>query len=215
MAYGGPLEGSVRAMPFAVAFVIFVIVVLIVRSASKGAAQAGAAANLALASGVPARGLILQADSMATEGTLRGQRVEYRQMRLDVEIPGQAPYEVSVRPAIPRICEALPGAALDLRVDPRNPNNVTVVGPAGASGWIGAAASIPGQTWGPQPLIPGASLPRGCGLAFVLVVGGGLLLGAIISFAASAQHSSSDHPAAPHAPPPRPATPPHKTGPHR
>ena len=131
--------------------VIFVIVVLIVRSASKGAAQAGAAANLALASGVPARGLILQADSMATEGTLRGQRVEYRQMRLDVEIPGQAPYEVWVRPAIPRICEALPGAALDLRVDPRNPNNVTVVGPAGASGWIGAAASTVNTSW---PTIP-------------------------------------------------------------
>ncbi len=202
-------------MPFAVAFVIFVVLVVIVRFAVRSAAQSGAAANFLLTNGLLARGLILQADSMATEGTLRGQRVEYRQLRLDVEIPGQPPYEALVRPAIPRICEALPGAALDLRVDPRDRNNISVVGPAGASGWIGAAASIPGQTWAPQASIAGAGLPRGCGIAFVLVVGGGLLLGAIVSFAADMQRSSSpQHPTATHAPPPRPAPMPHKIGPH-
>jgi hypothetical protein len=214
MAYGDPVEGSVRAMPFAVAFVIFVVMVVIGRVVSRGATPSGAALGPVSGNGLLARGLILHAYSTATEGTLGGQRVEYRRLRLDVEVPGQAPYEVSVTPAIPRICEALPGATLDLRVNPRDPNDITVVGPAGASGWIGAAGSIPGQTWGPRPLL--SRLPRGCGVAFVLVVGGGLLVGAIVSFASGARRSSSpERPAATHPAPPRPAPAPHKPGPHR
>jgi hypothetical protein len=115
-----------------------------------------------------ARGLILQADASSTETTVRGQRFELRTLTLDVEVPGQAPFEIRVTPRIPRIVEALPGATLDLSLDPSNPNELEILGPAGAADWIRAAAAVPGQTWGPaQPVIPtvGASAAMGSGSA--------------------------------------------------
>jgi hypothetical protein len=109
---------------------------------------------------VLARGLILRASASSAETTYRGQRFELRDLTLDVEVPGQAPYEISVTARVPRIVEALPGATLDLSLDPASPNDLEILGPAGASDWITAAAAVPGQTWCPRPpTIPWAS-PR-------------------------------------------------------
>jgi preprotein translocase subunit SecG len=195
-------------MPFAVLFVIFVVIVLIVRSQGGGGGLGGRSGLLAR--GLHARGIILQADQLATETSYMGQRFEVRNLTIDVEVPGRDPYVVTLRPMIPRIVEALPGATLDLRVHPSNPNNVEIVGPAGASDWIRAAAAVPGQTWaGPQMALSGASLPKGCGTVFVVLVGMSLATAAVLTFIN--EHRSST--AATHAAPPKathapPVTPP-------
>jgi hypothetical protein len=202
-------------MPFAILFVIFVVLVLVVRAQKGG--RSGTVSR-----GLLARGIILQADQFATETSYLGQRFELRRLTLDVEVPGRAPYEVSITPRIPRIVEALPGATLDLRVDPSNPQNIEVVGPAGATDWIRAAAAVPGQTWaGPQLAIPGvSSLPKGCGTIVVMLIGMSLLLAAVLSFVLTERHPASPSPthAAPpaHAAPPPHATPrsPRSTHPH-
>ena len=181
-------------MPFAILFVIFVVLVLVVRASATN--DRGGL----LTRGVFAHGLVLRADSTATERTFGGQRFELRALTLDVEVPGEAPYVVSVTPMIPRICEVLPGSSLDLRVDRKNRQNIAIVGPAGASGWIAAGASIPGQTWAPQPSV---ASPRGCGMFVVVLVGMSLALAAVLSFV-SGSESHEARPAT-HAAPPRPA----------
>ncbi len=126
-------------MLFFVPVTVFVLFFVLIRS--KMGAASGPSAARGLAGGrVLARGLVLSASPFVSgERTQNGQRYELRDLLLDVEVQGQAPYEVSVTPLIPRICEARPGAALDLSLDPRNPSDVVVIGPAGASAWIGAA----------------------------------------------------------------------------
>jgi hypothetical protein len=103
----------------------------------------GGALGRVLGSGVEARGIVLSADRMPLSSTtIGGMRFETRNLRLDIEVPGQAPYEIMVAPLIPRICEVFPGSTLDLRVDPTNPSKVTVVGPAGSSGWMAAMPTL-------------------------------------------------------------------------
>jgi hypothetical protein len=169
-------------MPFAVLFVMFVMLVLIVRA--KGGGR-----NTLLQRGVRAHGIILQADQFSTETSYLGQRFELRNLTLDVEIPGQAPYEVRFQARVPRIVEALPGATLDLRVSPSNQSSIEIVGPAGASDWIDAASRVPGQTWGPALLrIPGASsAPRGCGTIVLVLIGMSLALASVLTFVAEAR----------------------------
>jgi hypothetical protein len=121
-----------------VASVIGSIIFLFVAFAS----QVGGDRARVLRTGLDARGIILWADRTAVNSTVGGVRYETRQLRLDVEIPGRAPYEMSVSPLIPRVCEALPGATLDLRVDPKDPNNVAVLGPAGSLGWMTAMPQL-------------------------------------------------------------------------
>jgi len=166
-------------MPFAILFVIFVVFVVVLKA--KGGGR-----NALLQRGVLAHGIILQADQFATETTYLGQRFELRNLTLDVEVPGQAPYEVRFQARVPRIVEALPGATLDLRVNPSSQSSIEIVGPAGSSDWINAAAAVPGQTWGPSPLrIPGVSAaPKGCGTIVLVLVGMSLLLASVLSFVA-------------------------------
>lgn len=84
-------------------------------------------------SGLPARGILLQVSS--TRGSSFGTgstRVEYRQMRVDVEVPGQPAYEVSGSVKYPANLarDVLPGAQVELRVNKRNKNAIEIVGPA-------------------------------------------------------------------------------------
>jgi hypothetical protein len=110
--------------------------------------------------GVLARGLVLQADPVATEAKYRGIRCERRFLLLDVEVAGQAPYQTRLNLTVPRIVDALPGATLDLRVHPSDPDDVEILGPAGACDWLNTAAAMPGQTWGPAYfVIPDAEAP--------------------------------------------------------
>jgi flagellin-like protein len=66
---------------------------------------------------------------------------------------GQLPYQTRLNLRIPRIVEALPGAKLDLRVNPSYPEDIEILGPAGACDWLNEAAAVPGQTWGPTSVV--------------------------------------------------------------
>jgi hypothetical protein len=184
-------------MPFLVLLVIFVVLVFLVRAGQRGGRTG------LIARGLPARGLILSAARTATDATYGGQRFEVRSLVLDVEIPGRAPYEVTVSPMIPRICEALPGATLDLRVDPAKPDNLAIVGPAGASQWIGAATSIPGQTWAVKP----GTSRSGCGTIALVLIGLCLSFGTVMSFVGGSREAPPPAPTPTHAPRPMPPTP--------
>jgi hypothetical protein len=108
---------------FVVFIVIGVIIWLVVKAASGGAGK----------NGLPARGILLQVSS--TRGSSIGTgstRSEYRQMRVDVEVPGQPPYEVSGSVKYPANLarDVLPGAQVELRVSKRDKNTIEIVGPA-------------------------------------------------------------------------------------
>jgi hypothetical protein len=184
-------------MPFAIMLVVFLAIVFMAR-----AGQRSGRAGL-LMRGIPARGLILSASRTATDATVGGQRFEVRSVVLDVEVAGKAPYEVSLSAMFPRICEALPGATLDLRVDPVKPDNITVIGPAGASQWVGAAAAVPGQTWAGQA----APSRSGCGTIVIVLIACALGLASVLSFVGSAHEAAppSPRPAPIPTPTPRPA----------
>ena len=103
----------------------------------------GGARGQLLGGGLEAQGIVLSASRFASASvTINGQRFETRQIVLDVEVPGKEPYEVSLTPAIPRICDVYPGSRLDLRVDRRNPNNIAIVGPPGSIGWMSAMPNL-------------------------------------------------------------------------
>jgi len=88
--------------------------------------------------GLRGRGLVLSSNMLTTGSTINGQRYETRTMTLDIEIPGRPPYEVTQAFVIPRgLVEPVPGASLDLAVDPGNRNLISVLGPGGFSGpWL-------------------------------------------------------------------------------
>jgi hypothetical protein len=120
-----------------IAAVIVIQVIRAARSAGAGARSLQAMDQLG-ATGVPARGLVLTCSPYSTSVTINGRRFEKRTMTLDVEIPGRPPYQSSGDFLIPRgLVEAIPGASLDLTVDPSNPDKIVVLGPGGFTGpWL-------------------------------------------------------------------------------
>lgn len=109
---------------------IFLAVIIMV---VKGAAGGGASGryDTLLAKGIPARGILLQVASTGTKIGTVARRFELRSVYIDVEVPGQQPYEVSATPVIPinLVRDVLPGATVELRVDPKNPSNIAIIGP--------------------------------------------------------------------------------------
>jgi hypothetical protein len=95
--------------------------------------------------GLRGRGLVLSCVQLGTGVTLNGRRFEKRTMTLDVEIPGREPYVSTGDFLMPRgVAETIPGASLDIAVDPRNPNQILVLGPGGFSGpWLRVGAPAP------------------------------------------------------------------------
>ena len=110
--------------------IIGFIIVLLVRAGS--AAQRALLAELALVqTGIPAQGILLQVDSYGTRQLINGYVYERRGVILDVEMPGQPPYQVRVTPLFPvsMVRNVLPGVSLQLRVDPKSSQTVAVVAP--------------------------------------------------------------------------------------
>jgi hypothetical protein len=66
-------------------------------------------------------------------------RFDRRSVTIDVEIPGRQPYEVTTIPLIPinLVRDVLPGATVELRVDPKNPSTMAIIGPG--TGFVQAA----------------------------------------------------------------------------
>lgn len=119
---------------------VFVVVVQIVRALRRAGSptQSARALDALAAKGIPARGLVLTCSQYAVGVTLSQRRFERRTMTLDVDIPGRAPYQSTGDFLIPRgLLEVVPGASLDLSVDPRDPNKIVVLGPGGFTGpWL-------------------------------------------------------------------------------
>ena len=106
-------------------------------------------------SGTPAKGILLHVSSTRTSAFGTGStRVEFRTMRIDVEVPGQTPYEVRGSFQYPAFLarDMVPGATVELRVSRANKNSVTIVGPgvAFAAAQLNAGPSTPAA-----PQLPG------------------------------------------------------------
>jgi hypothetical protein len=114
---------------------------------------AGLAAN-----GIPARGILLQVNPVAT--SLQGGQIKVRQVLVDVEVPGQASYEVSVSAMMPTNLSAdvIPGATMELRLHPKNRTTIAIVGPG--VGFAGGSLLAPGYAGG-GPGGPGGSAGGG------------------------------------------------------
>ncbi|HEV7556956.1 MAG TPA: hypothetical protein VGO00_15930 [Kofleriaceae bacterium] len=100
-----------------------------------------------ISSGTPARGILLSVTSYSNrvQGSTTQRRFVSRSVTIDVEVPGQAPYEVTTNLIIPSNLDRdiLPGATVELRVDPRNPSRMAIVGPgAGFSPIVLGAAQF-------------------------------------------------------------------------
>ena len=172
-----------------VAFAIYLLI------AVGGAAAGGDARAKVLKTGTDARGIILWADNTSSgRVTVNGARYERRSVRLDVEVPGRDPYEVQVTPLFPRVCEALPGSTLDLRVDPKDPGNIAVIGPAGSIGWMSASPLLFPLLF--PPVGAGCFRPMGA-LFFLPVIAMFFILGEVTggheAKKGSASHASTAH----------------------
>lgn len=113
------------------ALVIFIIVVLVFGLPALTSGQGVRAIDRLIARGIPARGLVLSVSQTGTAVSYGTRRFERRNVLLDVEIHGQAPYQLQLSPLIPKqlVRRVLPGSFLELRVDPKRATNVVVVGP--------------------------------------------------------------------------------------
>jgi hypothetical protein len=116
------------------AFVILlgvIVVWLVVKVASSGVSSAGGYNKLA-ARGVSGRGILLSVSSTSMGSVGVGlYKLQQRAVTIDIEVPGQAPYVATVTALIPLnlVGDVLPGATVEIRVDPSNPNNVAIIGP--------------------------------------------------------------------------------------
>ena len=106
-------------------FALFVIVPMILRRYTT-AGYAGLLRN-----GRPALGILLQVGNTGTSLEGVSPAVECRDVTLDIEIPGEAPYEMRLTVQFYANLRAsvLPGATVELRVDAKNRQRVAIVGP--------------------------------------------------------------------------------------
>jgi hypothetical protein len=108
---------------FVVMIVVFVIWVL--AKAISGNTSA------LLSSGAPARGILLSVSNQALGSVGTGLRkLQQRQVRIDIEIPGQPPYELNTIVLVPLnlVADVLPGATVEIRVSKSN-RRIVIVGP--------------------------------------------------------------------------------------
>lgn len=108
---------------------IFILVIYMVIKGAKGAATGGY--DSLVAKGLPARGILLQVSSIGTKVGPVSRRFEMRQVYIDIEVPGREPYETNANAVIPLnlVRDVLPGATVEVRVDPSNPAKVAIIGP--------------------------------------------------------------------------------------
>jgi hypothetical protein len=126
------------------AFVVIVVGV-VVWALISAASSTGSNTRL-LRNGIPARGILLRVAALPQGSLGTGMyKLQRRQVTIDIEIPGQPPYEATTMVSIPLnlVRDVLPGATVEIRVDRRNPNNVAIVGPG--VGFVGAALLTQGQ----------------------------------------------------------------------
>jgi len=113
---------------FVVTIVVFGVIALI-SGAVK--ASAGAGYDGLIARGVAARGILLSVSRTGTRGGTSSRPFQRRDVMVDVEIPGRAPFLVTTSAWIPLnlVGDVVPGATVELRVDPARPQNIAIIGP--------------------------------------------------------------------------------------
>lgn len=128
-----------------VVFLFFVVVVAWVIIAGGAAARKLKRQRALEINGLRGRALVLSSSFLTTSTTINGVRYEQRQMTLDIDLLGREPYVTSGVFLIPRgMVEPVPGASLDVAVDPGNKNLLSVLGPGGFSGpWIRVGVPAP------------------------------------------------------------------------
>lgn len=85
-----------------------------------------------LRSGTPARGIVLKVGTQrSAQGTQSAGYYEIISVRLDVELDNQSPYEIDCQLQCPANLRrlVLPGATVELRVDPSSRTNIALYGP--------------------------------------------------------------------------------------
>lgn len=129
--------------------VFFVIIAVAVVFFIANASTPSSDFDRLVATGIPAIGVLLQVSARPTMTTTAGlRRFQQRSITVDVEIPGHPPYVVSLGAWIPGnlVRDVLPGATVELRVDPKNRNKIMIVGPG-----VGfAGTSLVGGQAGPM-----------------------------------------------------------------
>jgi len=110
---------------------IFALIVFFVVKAANAANKAMQAELNLVNTGIPAQGIFLQVAPTGTRQLINGYRYERRSVVLDVELPGQPPYQLGAMPLIPvsMIRSVLPGVSVQLRIDPKNSQSVAIVAP--------------------------------------------------------------------------------------
>lgn len=85
-----------------------------------------------LKNGTPARGILLKVGTQrSAQGTASAGYYEVIAVRIDVEPVGKSPYECDCQLYVPANLRrlVLPGATLELRVDPGSRTNIALFGP--------------------------------------------------------------------------------------
>lgn len=115
-----------------VGLAIAIFVIWAVFKAAGSSASTPRGYNALLQRGTPARGILLSVSSMSSGSVGVGMyKFQQRSVTIDIEVPGQPAYEATVTALVPLnlVRDVLPGATVELRVDPKNPTNIAIIGP--------------------------------------------------------------------------------------
>jgi hypothetical protein len=129
---GGDDVGGTITCLFTCAIVTFGLITFVVKMLGRGGP------TKLLTTGLIARGILLRVDIPLTRWSAEGGRQlwQRRRIRIDVELPGQAAYEIDDWVQFPTNMSkaVLPGATVELRVDPKKRTRVVISGPGVALG---------------------------------------------------------------------------------
>lgn len=84
-----------------------------------------------VSNGIPARGILLVVAPRGFRSGNAQRPFESRAVTIDIEIPGRQPYVIDASPIIPLnlVRDVLPGATVELRIDPSDSSNMAIIGP--------------------------------------------------------------------------------------
>ncbi len=135
-------SGTVEIVGAVFSFVVFVFI-FVIFAVVKSVNASGR--NRLAQSGLRGRALILSSSQIVTNTRVGMQRFEQRQMTIEVEVQGVAPYVIQGSFLVPRgMVEAIPGSSLEIAVDRSNPSAVVVLGPGGFTGpWLNSGPPQP------------------------------------------------------------------------
>jgi len=117
----------------AVAVIVGVVILFVIVKAMTTSAGASMSTSAGRAQrGTPARGILLWVATTPSGSVgITPWKCQLRTVVMDIEIPGQPPYEATVTVRIPTnlVRDVLPGATVELRVNPKRPSDIAIVGP--------------------------------------------------------------------------------------